>query len=160
MDAEQIKYRCELVEKHCVYSSPPSRCQRAHRGTSVVEAYYTLYPEGHYFDDDAMRFFNSRLGDCVHIPGVAYLFITSEKPPHGPRAYTVRIMPTDFNSVVAGKMVDTVGQFQQYRTRSQAQSGLKRAVAQARHNMKHLMENLKTCRCAFSSDYEYSHATV
>jgi hypothetical protein len=44
----------------------------------------------HWFDPGTMRFFGSRIGETVYQgPGGIY-FITSEKPPHTQRAYTVR----------------------------------------------------------------------
>lgn len=52
--------------------------------------YNRLKPDGHWFEQSAMRFFNSRLG-ATQLVGTRFrLFVTSEKPPHGPRAYCVR----------------------------------------------------------------------
>lgn len=49
---------------------------------------------GHWFDDNTIRFFRTRLGACEYVGGyharTFLLFVTSEKPPHGPRAYCVR----------------------------------------------------------------------
>jgi uncharacterized protein (TIGR02996 family) len=45
---------------------------------------------GNWFTPDAMSFFGTRLhGEPIHGPGGVY-FVTSEQPPHGPRAFTVR----------------------------------------------------------------------
>jgi len=41
----------------------------------------------HFFEASTMRFFRSRVLEGVY--GGRY-FVTSEKPPHGPRAYTIR----------------------------------------------------------------------
>jgi hypothetical protein len=45
---------------------------------------------GHWFDDDTIRFFRTRLGACRYVGRTALLFVTSEQPPHGARAYCVR----------------------------------------------------------------------
>lgn len=72
----------------------------------------------HWFDRDALRYFNSRISERVYpVPGGA-LFISSEKfrglyEPDGERLYTVRSCTYD------GK-IDTVGEFQQWRTSKQA----------------------------------------
>jgi hypothetical protein len=44
----------------------------------------------HWFDPDTMRFFKSRvLEPCYQGPGGVY-FVTTEKPPYGPRRASVR----------------------------------------------------------------------
>ena len=58
---------------------------------------------GHFFDADTMRFFGSRIG-AVRIIGDDWYFITSEKPPHGRRMYSVRKMELDGN-------IETIGEF-------------------------------------------------
>ena len=58
---------------------------------------------GHWFDADTMRFFGSRIG-IARKKGDDFYFVSSEKPPHGPRRYSVRKM--DIN----GK-IETVGEF-------------------------------------------------
>ncbi len=58
---------------------------------------------GHFFDTDTLRFFKSRIG-AVRIKDGVWFFITSEKPPHGPRAYSVRRMELD-------GAINTVGEF-------------------------------------------------
>jgi hypothetical protein len=52
--------------------------------------------QGHFFDPAAMKFFRSRIG-AVRIKHEVWYFITSEKPPHGDRAYSVRKMGLDGN---------------------------------------------------------------
>ena len=42
----------------------------------------------HFFDRDTLRFFGSRIGETVY--GGRY-FVTSEKPPFGPRRWTLRV---------------------------------------------------------------------
>lgn len=59
----------------------------------------------HWFDPDTMRSFGTRVGDTVYQgPGGIY-FVTSEKPPHGPRSYSVR----QFTPKTAD--IGTVGEF-------------------------------------------------
>lgn len=45
----------------------------------------------HYFDPDTMRFFKSRVSSTVYQGPGGVFFVTSEKPPHGPRRYTPRM---------------------------------------------------------------------
>ncbi len=46
---------------------------------------------GHWFDPETMRFFKSRIG-IIRSKGDDYYFVSSEKPPHGNRAFSVRHM--------------------------------------------------------------------
>ena len=57
----------------------------------------------HFFDADTMRFFKSRIGACRR-KGDIWFFVTSEKPPHGPRMFSVRRMELDGD-------INTVGEF-------------------------------------------------
>lgn len=57
---------------------------------------------GHYFDRDTMRFFNSKLISVYEGPNGVY-FVTYERGPHGPGAYSVRHF--------TGTKVETVGEF-------------------------------------------------
>ncbi len=50
---------------------------------------------GHFFDLDTMRFFNSRIGRSRPCKNGVWYFVTSEKPPHGSRCYSVRKMELD-----------------------------------------------------------------
>lgn len=59
--------------------------------------------EGHFFDTDTMRFFKFRIGE-VRVKNGIWYFVTSEKPPHGPRMYSVRRMELDGD-------INTVGEF-------------------------------------------------
>jgi hypothetical protein len=61
---------------------------------------------GHFFDVDTMRFFKSHIG-AVGKKGDIWFFITSEKPPHGDRAYCVRRMGLDGNIITVP--IDGVG---------------------------------------------------
>ena len=58
---------------------------------------------GHFFDTDTMRFFSSRIG-IIRSKGDDYYFVTSERPPHGPRQFSVRHMDIDGD-------INTVGDF-------------------------------------------------
>lgn len=59
---------------------------------------------GHFFDDDTMRFFRSRIGMGRKCKNGVWFFVTSEKPPHGPRMNTVRKMELDGD-------INTIGEF-------------------------------------------------
>jgi len=63
--------------------------------------------DGHWFDRDTLRFFSSRIARiayCSDAGDVAF-FVSSEQPPNGTRAYSVRRC-----DMTTGK-IDTVGQF-------------------------------------------------
>ena len=88
---------------------------------SHIKAFYhNRNPGGYWFEPDTMRFFKTRMGsefyagtpnpdgpfeplggDWERCPMV---FVTSEKPPHGPRAYSVRWLDS-------GGDISTVGPF-------------------------------------------------
>lgn len=80
----------------------------------------------YWFEPDTMRFFSSRVHSTIYIPndgaGVAY-FVTSEKPPHARRAYSVRRANVDGS-------IDTVGEFCGYRTGRQAHAEAARIAEQ------------------------------
>jgi len=61
---------------------------------SVETEYRNRNPRGYWFSPETMRFFRSRVSDRQHWNRKLdrYVFVSSEKPPHGPRAYTVRVM--------------------------------------------------------------------
>jgi len=62
------------------------------------------YGEGHWFDPETMKFFGTRLPKYAYEgPGGTY-FVTSEKPPYGPRAYSVR-------QLVGPSKIETIGPF-------------------------------------------------
>lgn len=60
----------------------------------VMAEYRNRNPRGHWFDPDTMRFFRTRVSDRQywHRNSDRWVFVTSEKPPHGERFHTVRIM--------------------------------------------------------------------
>lgn len=71
----------------------------------------------HFFDEDTMRFFKSRILDGVY---GGRFFVTSEKGPDNVRRYTVREAKADGS-------VDTYGDFQDYATAAQAKGAARRA---------------------------------
>ena len=64
----------------------------------------------HWFEADTMEFFLTRLESDL-IDG--RYFITSEKGPHGPRAFSIRLADEDAH-------IQTVGEFMGYETKTDA----------------------------------------
>ena len=65
---------------------------------------------GHFFDRDAMRFFNSKIYPNVYAGAEHWFFVTSERfDDNTPRLYTVR-------SIDRAGDIRTVGEFQEYPT--------------------------------------------
>jgi hypothetical protein len=81
-----------------------------------------LQHKGHFFDPDTMRFFKSRVGDKVY---GGSMFITSERGPHSGRAYSVR-------RVTKSGAIKTVGPFQGYTSKSQAERAIARLMKQTK----------------------------
>lgn len=77
----------------------------------------------HWFDRDTMRFFRTRLcpATVTALPDGGALFVASDVPPHGPRAYAVRRAHADGS-------VETLGVVCEFRTRAQAIAALKHAM--------------------------------
>lgn len=75
----------------------------------------------HWFDADTMRFFKTRIESGaipLHSENCHKArFITSEKGPDGVRRYSVREAQPDGT-------IDTIGEFQQYRTRDKARAAI------------------------------------
>jgi len=68
----------------------------------------------HWFDPDSMRFFSSRVGSRIEHKGGFIYFVSSEQFNYkSPRLYTVR-------KVCREGGIDTVGNFQGYRTGKEA----------------------------------------
>lgn len=70
----------------------------------------------HWFEDDTMQFFKSRLESDL-IDG--RYFITSEHGPYGPRAFTIRMADEDAH-------IQTIGDFMGYETLTDAIHGVTR----------------------------------
>jgi hypothetical protein len=68
---------------------------------------------GYWFSPSTMRFFSSRVSSEVVPVADGWLFVSSEEGPSGVRRYTIRKMDQNAN-------IDTVGEFQQFASRSGA----------------------------------------
>lgn len=88
---------------------------------------------GHFFDDGAMRFFNSRiLWDSWAISGGVIYFVTSEQFDYNsPRLYSLRK-----GDLWNPRDTDTIGEFQQYETRAQAVYALRKITGGKRYEVK------------------------
>ena len=90
----------------------------------------------HYFEPETLRFFCGRVSDEIWpLPDGSALFVTSEKfkgfrEPDGPRLYLVRIMFREGD-------VDTIGEFQQYRSLSGAKRAAQRISDQVDRMVSH-----------------------
>ena len=74
----------------------------------------------YFFEQGATRFFRSRYPEYAYQASGRAYFITSEQfDDHSPRLFTLRVCD------LATGEVDTVGEFQQYRTRHLAEKALK-----------------------------------
>lgn len=69
----------------------------------------------HFFDKDTIKFFNSKIETKGNLIGDKY-FITSEKNEDNPRLFSVR----EFNKETGD--TDTIGEFQEFKTRRQAEN--------------------------------------
>ena len=87
--------------------------------TEMIDRY-----EGHFFDRETMSFFNSKVyGDCVYsLDGIAYYFVTSEKPIDQDRRYTLRAYDKKENTIL------TVSKYCEFKTKQQADKALKRIL--------------------------------
>lgn len=86
-----------------------------------LQSHYQRTNGGHWFDPGTMRFFKTRLSEHLFYGATIIYFVSSEQGPNGIRRYSVRSYTPETGEI------DTVGEFQQYRTRDQA----KRAAAKA-----------------------------
>lgn len=79
----------------------------SHNCLNNIESDYARRNRGHWFDRDSMRFFGTRYASgFLDLPHARVtLFVTTEKPPHGPRAASIRAYLWDSADV------DTVGPF-------------------------------------------------
>ena len=77
----------------------------------------------YFFSPDTTRFFDSRYPSYAYKSGSLAYFITSERFRHDyPRLYTIRVCDLTTGGI------DTVGEFQQYGTRQQAERALKKLL--------------------------------
>jgi len=78
---------------------------------------------GHFFDKDALRFFNSKIGESSRVlDETKILFITSEKSKNNPRLYTLRMGCIDDKGSLS---VFTVPEFQGYDTMGKVKTAMK-----------------------------------
>lgn len=89
----------------------------------AIREHYGSGPGRHWFDAGTLRFFRCRLPQSAFRAGDVAYFVTSECPPDGRRAYTVRRY--DY----ASRNVRTVGEFCGYASRSGATSAAKRLAS-------------------------------
>jgi len=71
---------------------------------------------GHWFSPATKRFFRSRVSDWAHTGPGGVFFVSSEKPPHGPRHYSVR----HYQDPSPGG-IKTAGKFGAHATSAEAQ---------------------------------------
>jgi hypothetical protein len=111
--------------KKCEIRAPNIRRGFRAVGIRDVKTCVTDICNSHWFDKATMRFFKSRVDDTAWADGKggAY-FVSSEKGPHGPRAYSVRHYDPRSCSI------DTVGEFMGHRTKRQAVAAAKKAAGQ------------------------------
>lgn len=79
----------------------------------VLDYYANHKPGGHWFDEESMRFFKTKLPDVAYETNSGILFITRETDPDGVKAYSVR------RQLVSGD-IKTVGAFHSYPTYNKA----------------------------------------
>jgi len=72
----------------------------------------------HFFDDDTIRFFKSRISETCYKIGTDIYFITSERGPNMPRKWTVRKCDLKGD-------INAVGDFQEYDNLMQARRAIK-----------------------------------
>lgn len=95
-------------------------------GNYLIEEVKTRAEKGspHFFDQDTMRFFSSRISEYCWRIGEKIYFITSEadryyiKHSGSVRAWTVRIIDLDGD-------INTLGKFQEHSSLSQARKAVK-----------------------------------
>lgn len=76
--------------------------------------YYTK-TRGHWFDEDTLRFFKSRISESLIYADKLILFVSSEQGPNGIRRYSIRQYNTKTGNI------DTIGLgFQGYKTAAAA----------------------------------------
>ena len=91
----------------------------------TIERYYKPGHGRHWFDKDTMKFFGTRLPQTGYNGEGGLYFVSSEKPPHGPRRYTVRWV------VKPGK-IETVGPLAEW-SRTHAHAIAKQLAAGIKH---------------------------
>ena len=81
-----------------------------------------------WFSHDTMSFFSSRVEETIYPVADGAYFVTSEKPPYGPRAWSVRFAKD------GGKDIHTVGDFCSHPSSDQAHQRARMAFNAHRAN--------------------------
>lgn len=83
---------------------------------------------GYWFSKDTMRFFQSRISETVYYGKDLIFFVSSERQGYDhPRLYTVRAYDPKTDSI------DTVGEFQAYKSRSGAAYAAEKVALESFH---------------------------
>lgn len=78
---------------------------------------------GHWFSPATMRFFSSRVAQTATLHNGKAYFVSSEQFRYdSPRFYTIRVCDMRTGDI------DTVGEFQQYRSSQQAKAAIRQLV--------------------------------
>lgn len=88
----------------------------------VREMYNQMNPEGHWFDKATMRFFKTVLPKTAVETDQGLYFITRETGPSEIPMYSIRMLDTDTGHI------ETVYEFNSYKTRKAAMSDLKKLL--------------------------------
>lgn len=99
-----------------------------------------------WFSRDTMRFFSTHTGLVIGVPGGA-VFVTSERPPGGDRAYTVRLA----SGTGKGFAIDTPGGICQFPSRFEVDAAARHAA---------MLIRTGGDAAAFLSDPRHSAATA
>lgn len=87
--------------------------------SDVREFYEVNQPNGHWFDQGAMKFFKTKLPRVAYETDAGLLFVTGETGPCGDTRFSVR------RQLVSGD-IKTVGEFHSFATRAEAVAEIKR----------------------------------
>ena len=71
----------------------------------VKALYAERKPNGYWFSADTMRYFRSRIGPEFHLRNGSVVFLTSEQPPYGPRAWSVRLSVSPWGYLHRGALL-------------------------------------------------------
>ena len=94
----------------------PASCKRTQRWRMHNIKYCNDQAGRYFFAPDTLKFFKSRILDRVHQGSGGIFFVTSERPPHSRRDYTLR----EFHPKTG--QIDTVGERGEYSSTRAAHS--------------------------------------
>lgn len=86
---------------------------------NVREFYARMQPNGHWFDQGAIRYFETKLPRVAYSTDAGLLFVTSETDPSGNTRFSIR------RQLVSGD-IKTVGEFHSFHSRADALAEIKR----------------------------------